>query len=84
MELKDWLDSDNNTMTVVDFAKKVGVTRNMIYHWCEGRCFPGIEHWDAIQRATCDSVRVPEDFLRKYKEYKMLHKKTIARSKKTT
>lgn len=78
MELKDWLDSDNNTMTIVDFAKKVGVTRNMIYHWRDGRCFPGIEHWDAIQRATCDSVRVPEDFLRKYREYQQSKKKAVA------
>lgn len=82
MDLKEWLYSDSNTMSIADFARAVGVQRSVVYWWCEGKHLPAQQHWHTIQRTTRDSVRAPEDFLPKYREYQQSKKKALARSSK--
>lgn len=82
MELKKWLDNNAHTMTVVDFARAIGVQRCVIYWWCAGKHLPAVQYWDAISKVTRGGVKAPDDFLRKYKEYKMSRKKPVARNKK--
>lgn len=60
MKLPEWLAA--NDVTMVAFAKTVGVTPSAVSRWCSGELFPATDKLVRIRRATMGAVSA-DDFM---------------------
>ena len=60
MKLKDWI--EETSVPVAAFARIVGVSRTMVYHWINGNVSPSDDEKHAIERATVGKVRADRDW----------------------
>jgi len=58
MHLNEYLKDKN----IPEFAAKIGIARQTIYHWMSGRWFPTGNNWIKIKAATNGAV-LPNDHL---------------------